>query len=340
MRVMAYDVILCNTTLPGLDGLEFLRQVRLQDLDIPVVLTSDTPNVATAVRALEYGAYRYLASPVQPEEVRRRLPRRSGFTSWRVRAGRRSRCWVEATTCRSGIGPGWRRGSAGARGPVHGVPAGDPLVGPERVGYEALLRTREPTMNTPQLFLEAAERLKRVVELGRTIRKEVARRMSEAPAGAQLFVNVHASDLLDEQLWSPAAPLSPHAGRVVLELTERASFDQILGVSERVAALRKLGFRIGIDDLGAGYAGLSTLSQLRPEIVKIDMSLIRGIERDPVKRSIVASITQLCKDLNILVVSEGIETTGERDSVAELGGDYMQGFLFGRPIATFDPPRF
>ena len=82
----------------------------------------------------------------------------------------------------------------------------------------------------------------------------------------------------DHELFSPAAPLSRIASRVVLEITERASLDELGDVAPRLAQLRGLGFRIAIDDLGAGYAGLTSFAQLEPEVVKVDMSLVRGID--------------------------------------------------------------
>jgi EAL domain-containing protein (putative c-di-GMP-specific phosphodiesterase class I) len=334
------DVIVCNIQLPGIDGLELLRRVRLQDLDVPVVLITDAPSVPTAARALEYGAYRYLKQPHSLEEV-------TETVRDAVRFHQLARIRRQAVEFLGGqnISPGDRTGLEARfeRALDRLTMAFQPVVNWKTrtlLGYEALVRTSEPSMSNPHLFFEAAGRLHRVQELGRAIRSEVARRAPEAPPDAQLFVNVHASDLVDEQLWSPTAPLSALARRVVLELTERASFDEILGVSERVAAVRALGFRIAIDDLGAGYAGLTTLSQLRPEMVKIDMSLIRSIETSPVKQSIISSISTLCKDLGMLVVAEGIETPPERDTVAGLGCDHMQGYLFGRPTPKFEPPSF
>jgi EAL domain-containing protein (putative c-di-GMP-specific phosphodiesterase class I)/ActR/RegA family two-component response regulator len=336
----SYDVVLCNIQLPGIDGLELLRRIRLQDLDVPVVLMADAPSIPSAARALEYGAYRYLKRPLDPEEFTRTI-------SDAVRFYHLARIRRQAVDLLGGqnMSLGDRAGLEGRfdRAVAGLYMAFQPVVSwrtRSLFGYEALLRTDEPSMANPYLFFEAAGRLHRLPELGRAVRAEVARRASEAPSDVQLFVNVHASDLVDEQLWSPQAPLSALASRVVLELTERASFGEILGVSERVAAVRRLGFRIAIDDLGAGYAGLTTVSHLKPEMVKIDMSLIRGIEASETKQSIVAAVTKLCQELGMLVVAEGIETQPERDMVAALGCDYMQGFLFGRPIPKFERPSF
>jgi EAL domain-containing protein (putative c-di-GMP-specific phosphodiesterase class I) len=96
--------------------------------------------------------------------------------------------------------------------------------------------------------------------------------------------------------------------------------------------LRRLGYRLAVDDLGAGYAGLTSFAALNPHVVKLDMSLVRGADHEPVKQRVIASMTSLCKEFGIMVVAEGIETTAERDTVIALGCDLVQGFLLGRPL--------
>ena len=162
-----------------------------------------------------------------------------------------------------------------------------------------------------------------------------ARSAKSAPSGARIFVNLHARDLTDPELLSPDAPLSRLSDRIVLEITERASLDEIKDVSVKVAALRRMGFRIAVDDLGAGYAGLTAFAQLKPEVVKLDMSLIRDVHAEPVKRKLIGAMTALCKEMGMLVVAEGVETALERDAIANLGCDLMQGYLFARPAQGF-----
>ncbi len=87
----------------------------------------------------------------------------------------------------------------------------------------------------------------------------------------------------------------------------------------RVAALREMGFRIAVDDLGAGYAGLTSFAQLEPEVVKLDMSLVRDVHISSTKQKVIRSMTSLCRDMGMLVVAEGVETCDERDTLVELG---------------------
>ena len=103
---------------------------------------------------------------------------------------------------------------------------------------------------------------------------------------------------------------------------------------------RRLDSEIAIDDLGAGYAGLSSFTQLEPDVAKLDMSLVRGIDTDTRRRSIVRSMKQLCSELGILVVAEGVETVAERDTLDDLGCDLLQGYLFAKPCRGFEAAKW
>ena len=119
---------------------------------------------------------------------------------------------------------------------------------------------------------------------------------------------------------------------------ERASLYGVKNVPECVAKLKALRFQIAIDDLGAGYAGLTSFTPLEPEIAKLDMSLVRGVDADSRRQNIVRSMRRLCDDLKIMVVAEGVETPAERDMLVELGCDLLQGYLFARPERGFKAP--
>jgi EAL domain-containing protein (putative c-di-GMP-specific phosphodiesterase class I) len=149
-----------------------------------------------------------------------------------------------------------------------------------------------------------------------------------------LFLNIHPNDLTDPNLLSPDAPHMEFADRIVLEVTERSALDRVDKARRQVAALREAGFRIAVDDLGAGYAGLGSFIQLDPDMVKLDMALVRDVDSSSEKQHLVRSVTQVCGDLGLSVVGEGVETGAERDALVELGCDLLQGHLFGRPAAT------
>ncbi|TPG49323.1 EAL domain-containing protein [Roseomonas nepalensis] len=101
---------------------------------------------------------------------------------------------------------------------------------------------------------------------------------------------------------------------------------------------RARGFRVAIDDFGAGYAGLGLLARFQPDVIKLDMDLIRGLDNDRVRRSIVGAVLSVCAELNIAVVAEGVETRAELDALRALGVRLVQGYLFARPAFEQLPP--
>ena len=326
--------VITDISMPAMNGLELLRSVRALDLDIPVLIMTGTPDVATAIRAIEYGALRYLIKPTVPSEL---LP----IADYAIRMCRMARVKREALRMlgdaekfvgdRAGLEAHFPRALDGI------WMAYQPIISWSEkniFAYEALLRSSEPSLPHPGAMLSAAEELGRLHELGRTVRRAVASIAAQVPP-AKLFVNLHTLDLNDEELFSAIAPLSAFAPNVVLEITERASLDDLGDVQARLGPLRAMGYRIALDDLGAGYAGLTSLAQLQPEVVKLDMSLVRNIDRNETKQKLVGTMVNLCKDMGMLVVVEGVETVEERDALVALGCDLFQGYLFAKPGKAF-----
>ncbi len=209
----------------------------------------------------------------------------------------------------------------------------------KRFGYESLMRSSDRSLPHPGAILDAAERLERVTALGRANRAITADIIANAPAERGIFfVNLHLQDVFDRSLVSPFSPLSKVADRVVLEITERSSLDGALDLRYRVTELRELGFRIAIDDLGGGHARMGALSLSDTDFVKLDMSLVRDVDKHPVKRRLVRSVVQLCRDQGIAVIGEGVETEPEADTLRELGCDLLQGYLIARPAPAFSDP--
>ncbi len=203
-------------------------------------------------------------------------------------------------------------------------------------GYEGLLRSSHPALPHPGAMLAAAERLSRIEKLGRAVRALLAADFaSQDESRGLLFVNLHALDLLDRTLASPFAPLARIAHRVVLEVTERASLESIPDVRYRVADLRQMGYRIAIDDLGAGHARMKRFSPFDTDFVKLDISVVRDVDSHPMKQQFVASIVSLCRDQGILVIGEGVETAAEVDTLVGLDCDLLQGFFIARPGPPF-----
>jgi EAL domain-containing protein (putative c-di-GMP-specific phosphodiesterase class I) len=337
-RDNAYDAILSDLAMPDMDGIAFLRELRRFDLDVPVLIITGAPSLESAVKAVEYGAFRYVTKPVPPEELAELLERAVRFHEL-ARLRRLALNLVEqsghALGDRASLEARFESAMSTAR------IAFQPIISWRRrkvMGYEALLRTQEPTLLRPDHFIDAAGRLGRLHDLGRRARACTAREVESAPPDVSIFVNVHASDLNDDELTLPSAALSKIASRVTLEVTERTSLHDAGDLRGRLDALRALGFRLAVDDLGAGYAGLSSLALVDPEVVKIDMSLVRDVDKNAAKQEVIRSMAHLAKDLEMELIVEGVETATERDTLITLGCDLMQGFLFARPTFGFVVP--
>lgn len=335
LNEQSFDVILSDLRMPGASGVDLLKAARVRDLEVPVLLMTGSPDLASATEAIRYGACEYLVKPIPLAQITKAARKAVGLRAL-AQAKRDSIRLFDPAHAEAGDRVGLEVTLQRALASLW--IAYQPIVlanSGEVYAYEALLRSDEPTLPHPGAVLDAAARLGRLLVVGRAVRRLAPVAMANAGAEALLFVNLHVSDLVDDELGSPESPLTAMASRVVLEITERNSLDSIPDVRERVARLREVGFRIAIDDLGAGYAGLSSFAHLEPEFVKLDMSLVRDVHKVAVKRKLVRSMTTLCKDMGIVVVAEGIETAEERDAVTALGCDLLQGYLFAKPGRAF-----
>lgn len=335
-RGRRFETIVSDLMMPEMDGMQLLRFVRQLDLEVPMVIVTGNPTLDSALQTMEHGGFRYLPKPVENERLVSVV--KEAATQYRITRLRRKALEI----CEAG---GWLLEDLDqleerferalqavwiAYQPIVSWPA------QQVYGYEALVRSFDPDLPTPGMLFDAAERLGKIQDLGKRIREAIARSAVAAPPDALLFVNVHALDLTSDALYTVDSPLASMAERVVLEITERTSLHRIDSLKDRMRALRDIGFRIAVDDLGAGYSGLSSFSQLDPDVVKLDMSLIRDIDGSSAKASLVKSMISVCaQDLGIRVVCEGVETVGERDTLERVGADLLQGFLFAKPENGF-----
>ncbi len=330
----SFDVVLSDILMPEMDGLELIRAIRAFNLDIPVILLTGTPSLESAQRAVELGAFRYLTKSVE----RRKLIE----TVKQAALGHRIAVFKRHAMELSGqqdLRPGDILGLQHAfETAIENMwIAYQPIVNAEDgtvFGYECLLRSEQEKLNSPEAILDAARNLDRLHELGRIVREKAIEPIADVGDHAVLFVNLHPFDLTDQLLGAGDSLFTNLAGRIVLEITERESIDREPAVADKLNKLRSLGFRIALDDLGAGYAGLSSFATLQPTIVKLDMSLIFGISLCSVRQRLVRSMVEACHDLGVRVVAEGIETREELECCIALGCDLLQGFFIVRPVAA------
>ncbi|MDP9101815.1 MAG: EAL domain-containing protein [Actinomycetota bacterium] len=280
--------------------------------------------------------------------------------SWRHRDGRTIRLVGNASVLQDdaraviGFRGSWRPAHAGRRSDrraVEGQPAG-PSVGDriaQVVRNEAVRVALQPIVNLYDGRLAGAEALARFAD-GRspdtwfteardagqsvsldllTFRLALAT-LPALPPGAYLSVNATPELIADPAL---AALLGPGfaVDRIVLEVTEHVAIASYEAITAALAPLKERGMRIAVDDAGAGYASFNHVLQLRPDIIKIDRSLIAKVTSDPARRSLVTAFVLLALDLDATVIAEGVETPSELETVASLGVDWVQGYLLGRP---------
>lgn len=197
------------------------------------------------------------------------------------------------------------------------------------VGVEALARfASEPRRPPNEWFAEATD-----VGLGADLELAAVRSALSwmDRFSPEVFVSVNVSPLtvLVPEFTDllARAPLA----RIVLELTEHHRIDSYEPLVEVLDGLRRRGVRIAVDDAGAGYAGLQHILRLRPDVLKLDLDLIRGIDNDPARRALASASVRFAADIGSMIIAEGVETIEELDTIRSLGVPCAQGYLLGRP---------
>lgn len=208
------------------------------------------------------------------------------------------------------------------------------LVTPRVIAMEALTRPRVGFSSASALFA-AASALGRGPELDSAARARIIESSQRLPRHLALFVNISPATLAaSDGVERICRDLAPSAARCVLEIIEHAVEGDAAGeglIAEAVGELRRRGFQIALDDLGAGSADLRRLVDLRPDWIKIDRALVCGVEHDPARRGLIESLLAFAERLNIRVIAEGVERASELTCLRSLGVRFVQGYLLARP---------
>ncbi|UUX51647.1 EAL domain-containing protein [Nisaea acidiphila] len=209
---------------------------------------------------------------------------------------------------------------------------------------EGLFRMRDKDGNSisPGYVFSLAEHAGLLFSLDIVARACAVRRAAESGYRGRIFVNFNPSSIYDPAYClrttaSAVAELGLKPADITFELTETHRIqdkDHLKGI---LAFYRQAGFKVALDDIGSGWSGLNLLHEMRPDFVKIDMDLVRNIDRDPLKQSIVGHLISIAKEHSIEVIAEGVETEAEAGLLRDAGADYLQGYLFAKPapIDTF-----
>lgn len=199
--------------------------------------------------------------------------------------------------------------------------------------YEALARTKAPEFGGPLELFAAAVAEGLTGELGRLLREISVEGCNTHP----LFINIHPAELNEKWVVQPDDPIFKHVEEVFLEITEAVPLTHFQMCQNMLDEVRGRGVHLVVDDLGAGYSNLKYIADLHPRVVKLDRDLVAGLTRDSRLFKLVSGIVVLCKQLDAMVVAEGIETPEELDAVIASGAQYGQGYLLARPAAPPPP---
>lgn len=207
-----------------------------------------------------------------------------------------------------------------------------PIVGladGRTVGVEALTRFPTRPGRAPDLWFAMAAHQGLGADLEVAAVECALRMLDRIPAGWSLSINASPTVIESGRLTAALTSHAPH--RIVVEVTEHVAVTDYVGLGAALDDLRALGIRIAVDDVGAGFASFRHVLQLRPDVLKVDRSLVRGLDRDPLRRAMVESVTRFAERAGARVVAEAVETPSELQVLQDLGVPLAQGYLFAAP---------
>ncbi len=332
------DVAIVDVKMPGGGGPQAARGIRATSPRTRIIALSAYGDRTSILEMLRAGASAYLVKGSMPDEVTRTIRRvllgESAFSPDVATTVVRELTQELGRREEADAGSGEIRSRT--REVIHsgGVrPVYQPIVdlGRCRVsGVEALARF--PSEPPPQQWFKDAERVGLRHELETAAVAAALTGLPTLPSDAYLSINVSPETLLrkrDLGRLLAAAPLE----RIVIEMTEHAAVDDYDQLNHALEPLRQAGARLAVDDAGAGFASLRHILRLTPEIIKLDISLTRGIDGDRPRRALSYALVAFARETRTTIVAEGIETGAELRALRDIGVTHGQGFLLARPTA-------
>ena len=328
------DLVLLDMVLPDSEGIKICQQFKSNSLtrDIPIIIISGNQNKSDRIESLYLGAEDYLTKPFEAEELFARMD--VVFRRHHVRSSDESFLQHQETICEL------RR--------IIDHESIDVLFQPiyflkpmRLLGFEMLSRPQtSSTMASPEIFFKNALKYGVYHDVEMIGWRKAVKMAADVFDGRQkLFLNCDPY-LVESEKFKNVKDLFYNFGmssnEVFLEITERSAVVAFDVFYERLRECRQDGFKIAVDDLGAGYSSLESIIELRPEAVKLDRHIVNGVSRDSYKSSIVKLFVSFCRENSIICVAEGIETREDFDKLIELGVDAGQGYYLCRPVAQMD----
>ncbi|MDP2847644.1 MAG: EAL domain-containing protein [Humidesulfovibrio sp.] len=205
------------------------------------------------------------------------------------------------------------------------------------LAWEALARGPEGTaFQSPAMLFDFAEQSGKLFALERLCREKAISTLGLIAPGQKLFLNIHPKTMADPNFTHgktlellETVGLAPE--NIVFEITERHSITEFALFHRTLDHYRSQGYLVAIDDAGAGYSGLTSIAQIRPDFIKIDMSLIQGIDKDPVKRALIETFVTFADKIGSKIIAEGIESQAQAACLIDIGVHYGQGYYLAKP---------
>jgi EAL domain-containing protein (putative c-di-GMP-specific phosphodiesterase class I) len=213
------------------------------------------------------------------------------------------------------------------------------------LGYEALSRGPKDTeYESPYHLFGTAAEAGLAFELDRLCRRKAFLNARHLQGEHRLFINclpaaIHDPGFKGEGLDALLQKTNLNPARVVMEISEKDAIENYVLFRSAADYYTDLGFAIAVDDTGSGHSSLETVVELKPQFLKLDISLVRGIHKNIIKQELLRAILSLSRSMNSTVIAEGIETEEELDMLLSLGVSFGQGFLIGKPMAEFVVPQ-
>lgn len=329
------DLILLDLILPDTEGIKICQQLKsnAQTKDIPIIIISGKQGMSEKIESLYLGAEDYLAKPFEPEELFARMDVALRHHNVKVdeetQENHETIRELKRIVDEESINVRFQ--------PIY-------FLKPMRLlGLEMLScpQTNTPMIN-PDTFFKAALKYGVYYEVEMIGWRKALKIASESFDGRQkLFLNCDPY-LVESDKFKTVKEMFSDFGmstdEIFLEITERSAVTAFDAFYEQLREYRHDGFKIAVDDLGAGYSSLESIVEIRPEAIKLDMHIVNGVFGDSYKSSIIKLFVAFCRENNIICIAEGIETKEDFDALIELGVDAGQGYYLCRPTQNLDLP--
>lgn len=320
LRKASFDLLLADLMMPGMDGLETLSAAQKIDPYLVAIVMTGQGTIETAVAAMQAGAFDYVLKPIRLNVLLAMLARAQEAVG-QAAIRRTQDLELKAKQVRIERTLHEKRIDIVVQSIVR-------LSTMRIIGVEALTRFREPPARPDLWFADAAE-----IGLGENLEllsiEKALELLPSLPGNIYMSVNVSPAVACSGALAKVLGNVDP--SRVVLEITEQTAVADYGILLQALDPLRRAGIRLSVDDAGAGYASFNHILTLRPDIIKLDTHLTRGLDLDPVRLSLAEALVAFAKRLGANLVAEGVETQSELDALLRIGSHAVQGYFTGRP---------